>query len=90
MTWSPGPNGMDIETLADADVAEARREQPLGRFEIGHRGDLQVILAAGDDQRRDAGRLGDRGVIGHHPAHGGAVRRHDRCEVKPLRGLRPP
>ena len=82
--------GVDIEALPDADVAEPGGEQPLGGGEILRRRHLQIVLAAFDDQRRHARRLGDRGVVGQVAADGGAVGGEDRIEVKALRRLRPP
>ena len=84
------PEGVDIITLADPDIAQARHQQPLRRGKVFRRGHFQVLLAAGDDQRRHAGRLGDRGIVGQDLAHRRAMRRQDRGKMKPLRGLRPP
>ena len=85
-----GAEGVHVETLADADIALPRGEQPLGRGEILGGRHLQIVLAAVDDQRREARRLGDCGVVGQLTADGGAVGGEDRVEVKSLRRLGPP
>ena len=59
-----GPERVHVETLADTHITLPRRDQPLGRGEVIGRRHLQVRLAAGNDQRRDPGRLGDRGIVG--------------------------
>ena len=62
--------GVDIEALADPHIRLARGQQPFGRGKVFRRCHLRILLAAHDDQRRDAGRLGDRRVIGQHaPRH---------------------
>ena len=81
---------MDVEALADPHIALPRRDQPLGGGEILGRRHLQIVLAAGNQQRRQPGRLGDRGIVGQLLPGGGAVRGQDRVEVKALRRLRPP
>ena len=58
------PERVHVEALADADIAEPAREQPLGGGKVLRGGHLQIVLAAGDDERRHAGRLGDRRVVG--------------------------
>ena len=85
-----GREAVHVEALPDADIAEPRGEQPLGRREVSRGRHLQIVLAAGDDDRRDAGGLGDRGVVGQHAARGGPMRLEYRPEVKSLRRLRPP
>ncbi len=87
ITWA---EGMHVETLADANVALPRGEEPLGGGEVFGRRYFQIVLAAGDNQRGEPGRFGDRGIVGQHAAGGGTMRRQDRVEMKTLRGLRPP
>ena len=85
-----GAERMNVETLADADIRLASRNQPLCGGEILRCRHLQIVLAAVDDQRRQARGLGDRGVVGQVAPEGGAVRLKNRVEMKALRRLRPP
>ena len=82
--------GVDIETLTDPDVAEPRRNQPLGGGEIIGRRNLQIVVAAGDRERRQPRRLRYRRVVGQPAPDSGAVSGKNRIELKALRRLRPP
>ncbi len=61
-----GTESVDIDALADPHIAEPRHQEPLGSGEILRRRHLQIVLAAGHHDRRDAGRLGNRRVVGQH------------------------
>ncbi len=84
------PESVRVKPLPDAHIAPPRRDQPLGGGEVFRRRQLQIVLAAGDQQRGHAGRLGDCRIIGQLMPDGGAVGGEDRLEVKALRGLRAP
>ncbi len=90
MTWSPGAKGCTSKPCPTRISPCRRGEQPLGSGEILRCRDLQIVLAAFDDQRRHAGGLGDRGIVGQRPPGRGAMRGEDRVEMKALRRLRPP
>ena len=85
-----GAERMHVETLADPDISGSRREQPLGRGEVLCGSHLQIVLASWDHDGRHPGRLGDCGIVGQHLPGSSMMRREDRLEMEPLRGLRPP
>jgi hypothetical protein len=58
------PERVHVETLADADIAVPSCHQPLGGGKVAGGRHLEIVIAAGDDQRRDPGRFSDRGVVG--------------------------
>ncbi len=87
-----GPKAMYVEPLADAHIiesgiAKAGGEQAFRGGEVVGCRHLEIILAAGHDDRSDPRRLGDRGVIGQHPADRAAMRLQYGMEVKALRRL---
>jgi hypothetical protein len=59
-----GDERVDIEALPNPDIPLPSGKQPLGGGEIGRRRDLEIVLRAFDDQRRQAGGLCDCGIIG--------------------------
>ena len=79
--------GVHVEALADADIALPGGEEALGRGKVLRSRNLQIVLAAVDDQRRQPRCLGDCGVVGQLAADRGAVGGEDRTEVKALRRL---
>ncbi len=85
-----GPEGMDVEAVADPDIAGSGRKEPLGGGEVLGGRHLQIVLAPEHHDGRHPGRLGDRGIIGEDAPGGGAMGRQDGGEMKALRGLRPP
>src|SRR5947208_16902221 len=82
-----GAEGMHIETLTDPHIALPRCQMPFRRGEMLSCRHLQILLAARTDQRHEAGRLRDRGVVGPDNPRHLAMRRQDAVQLKPLRGL---
>src|SRR4051812_25938511 len=79
--------GVDVEALAGARVAEPGGEEGLGAGEVVHRGHLEIVLAALDESDRQTGALEDRGVVRKRLARRRAVRRQDLGEAETLRRL---
>ncbi len=73
-----------------AGVDRMGGDQPFGGSEIRGRRHFQIVLAAGDQQRHQPRRFGDRRIIGQLPPDGGAMGGEDRIETEALRRLRAP
>ena len=69
-----GREGVNVEALADPRLAQARREPRLRRFEILHRGHLDVGGIAFEHISRRARPFGDRDVVGEVADAGGRRR----------------
>src|SRR6188472_3954257 len=82
-----GREAVYVETLSDPDVAEPRCKEPLGGGEVVRCRHFQIVLAAGHDDRSDAGGFGDRGIVGQHSSDGGTMRRQDWPKMEALRRL---
>ena len=81
---------MDVEALADPDLARARHEPGLGGAEILHGGHLDVGRIAFKHVSRRSRPFGDRDVVGEAGDAGGGgapVRREDQRKGERLRRL---
>ena len=85
---------MHVESLAGAHVAKPRLNDAFGAAQILGCGDLEIVLAAGDQPHRETGVLGYGGIVGQIGAREGVMGRavggENLVEAKALRRLRPP
>src|SRR5438270_10711821 len=81
----PRRKGVNVIPLADPDIIPPGGEQALGGSEILPGRYLQIVFAALDDQRDQARRLGDGGVVGQLTANRSAMCGEDRLETEALR-----
>ena len=85
-----GAECVHVESLTGADVAQrgAKASFRVAQIVLGRH--LEIILAAGHEADRDAGVLGDRGIVGQIEPPGRAMRLEYRGIMEALRRLRAP
>ncbi len=94
-TWSPSAKRCTSKPvpLRGSSSGGRRRQQALGKLDVGCRRQLHVAPAAGDEAHRQARPFRQSGIVGEIGAPGGcgtAVGFEDDIVAKRLRCLRPP